>query len=114
MKKQLALLLMVLGGVFCSTVAQAGDFSARIAKVLMYEGGDLVYIYPEGGVRNPPACHGSNGDYTSFKMNRPRAKEYLAALLMAQASGKVVEFRTAGACQDQSVSDTLVYFSVIS
>lgn len=45
-------------------------------------------------------------------MNRPRAKEYLAALLMAHASGKSVWFRTAGACNDQSVSDTLVYFKI--
>jgi hypothetical protein len=79
---------------------------------LLYEDGNLVYVYPVGGVKSPPACHGANGDYTSFSMTRPRAKEYLAALLLAHAAGKTVNFWTAGGCLDQSVSDTLRYFSL--
>lgn len=110
-----------LGGLLCALVAglsvptvQAGEFTARIASILLYEDGNLVYVYPEGGVQSPPPCHGSNGNYTSFSMTRPRAREYLAALLMAQAAGKSVFFRTLGSCNDQSMSDTLSYFKVIS
>lgn len=44
------------------------DTTAKIEKILMYEGGNLVYIYPVGGVQNKPACHGYNGDYLSFSM----------------------------------------------
>jgi len=45
-------------------------------------------------------------------MARPMAKEYLSVLMMAFAMNKTVYFRTAGACVDQSVSDTIVYFMV--
>jgi len=88
------------------------DTTAKISKILMYEDGNLMYIYPEGGVQNPPACHGSNGDYLSYKMDRPMAKEYLSVLMMAFAAQKTVSFRTARDCIDQPVSDTIVYFSV--
>lgn len=64
------------------------DTTAKIDKILMYEGGNLVYIYPVGGVQNKPACHGSNGDYLSFSMARPMAKEYLSVLMMAFAMQK--------------------------
>ncbi|WP_335900553.1 hypothetical protein [Shewanella algae] len=86
--------------------------TAKIEKILMYEQGNIVYIYPAGGVTNPPACHGSNGDYLTFKMDRPMAKEYLSVLMMAFAAQKTVEFRTEGACIDQSVSETIRYFAV--
>ena len=92
----------------------AGSFPARIQSILLCEECDLVYVYPVGGVQNPPTCHGSNGNYTSFKMSRPRAKEYLAALLVAQAGGKTVVFVTAGNCIDQPMSDTLRYIQVDS
>lgn len=95
----------------CSFGAFANT-TAKIDKILMYEGGNLVYIYPAGGVQNPPACHGSNGDYLSFRMDRPMAKEYLSVLMMAFAASKTVSFNTEGACVDQSVSDTIRYFSV--
>jgi hypothetical protein len=42
-------------------VGVQADTTAKIDKILMYEGGNLVYIYPVGGVQNKPACHGSNG-----------------------------------------------------
>jgi hypothetical protein len=71
-------------------------------------------VYPKGGVQNPPPCHGSNGDYLSFKMDRPMAKEYLSVLMMAFAANKTVWFRTDGACNDQSVSETIRYFKVLS
>ncbi|RVT40511.1 hypothetical protein EMM73_19650 [Rheinheimera sediminis] len=37
----------------------AADTIAKIDSILMFEGGNLVYIYPVGGVQNKPACHGS-------------------------------------------------------
>ena len=79
----------------------------------MCEGGNLVYIYPVGGVQNKPDCHGSNGDYLSFSMARPMAKEYLSVLMMAFAMQKTVTFRTYRACVDQPVSDTIMYFTVL-
>lgn len=88
--------------------------NAKISSILVYEQGDLVYIYPAGGVKNPPACHGSNGDYISFRMSRPRADVYISALMAAMVAGKVVEMWTEGACIDQSVSETLRYFRVNS
>lgn len=87
--------------------------TAKIERILIYEQGDLVYVYPEGGVKNPPACHGSNGDYLSFRMSRPMAKEYLSVLMMAFVAQKTVIFTTEQKCVDQSVSDTIRYFSVI-
>lgn len=106
------MLAAALAASFLAGTASASSFTATIDSILLYEDGNIVYVYPKGGVVAPPACHGSNGDYTSFSMNRPRAKEYLAALLMAHATGKSVTFRTAGACVDQGASDTLRYFTV--
>lgn len=100
--------------VFASSSLYAATFSARISDILFYETGDLVYIYVEGGTQQKPACAGSNGDYLSFSLSRPRAKEYLAGLMMAFSSGKTVSFWTRGACIDQSVSDTIYYFVVHS
>ena len=88
------------------------DTIAKIDKILMYEGGNLVYIYPVGGVQNKPACHGSNGDYLSFSMARPMARDYLSVLMMAFAMQKTVSFRTYRDCVDQPMSDTVMYFTV--
>jgi hypothetical protein len=104
---------LVVGLLFIS-VASYADTTAKIDKILMYEGGSLVYIYPVGGVQNKPACHGSNGDYLSFSMTRPMAKEYLSVLMMAFAAQKRVQFWTSGACVDQPMSETIVYFMVLS
>ncbi len=90
------------------------DTTAKIDKILMYEGGNLVYIYPVGGVQNKPACHGSNGDYLSFSMARPMAKDYLSVLMMAFAMQKTVSFRTYRDCVDQPMSDTIAYFTIHS
>lgn len=92
--------------------AAAGTFDAKIKAILLYDDGNLVYVYPEGGVVNPPACHGSNGNYLSFSMSRNMAKQYLSALMAAQLAGKTVTFTTTGTCRDQSVSETLNYFTV--
>ena len=99
-----------------ATGAQAGTTTAQISRILIYEasGQGMVYIYPVGGVNNPPACHGSNGDYYSFAMTRLLAKEYYAMALAAQASGATVNLYGWGTCTDQSVSETLRYLSVNS
>jgi hypothetical protein len=110
-----ALLVFVATTAFASsTPAVAGTTSAQISTILIYEAGDLVYVYPIGGVQGPPPCHGSNGNYYSFSLSRPRAKEYLAALLAAQARGALVHLWGTGACTDQSMSETLHYFAVVS
>ncbi|QDO86845.1 hypothetical protein FM037_24655 [Shewanella psychropiezotolerans] len=103
---------MILISVIFISMRVDANTTAKIAQILMYEQGNIIYIYPEGGVNNPPACHGSNGDYLSYKMDRPMAKEYLSMLMLAFAAQKVVSFRTAGACVDQSVSETILYFTV--
>lgn len=100
---------------FCLMSAiTAADTTAKIDSILMYEDSNLVYIYPVGGVQNKPACHGSNGDYLSFSMARPMAKEYLSVLMMAFAAQKTVVFRTARACIDQPMSETISYFTVLN
>jgi hypothetical protein len=98
--------------VLSATPAQAAGFRAKIEAILLYEDGDLVYVYPVGGVPNPPSCHGSNGNYLSFKMSRPRAREYLSALLAAQASNRDVTLYHGEVCVDQSVSVTLRYLTI--
>jgi hypothetical protein len=97
-----------------SQAAWGSSMNARIERILIFEDGNLVYVYPVGGVVNPPSCHGLNGNYYSFSLNRPRAKEYLAGLLSAQAQGATVAFYGTGTCVDQSISETLSYFAIIS
>ena len=104
-------MFLVASIILFSACVQA-DTTAKIEKILMYEGGNLVYIYPVGGVQNKPACHGSNGDYLSFSMTRPMAKDYLSVLMMAFAMQKTVSFRTYRDCVDQPMSDTVMYFTV--
>ncbi len=104
--------ILLLGTLLFISFKSNANTTAKIERILMFEGGNMVYIYPEGGVKNPPDCHGSNGDYLSFKMDRPMAKEYLSVLMMAFSANKTVSFRTAGDCIDQSVSETIRYFTV--
>lgn len=114
MKRTILAVLACVVGMLSSSLATASTMNARIAKILIYDAGNIVYVYPVGGVVNPPGCHGANGDYYSFSLNRLRAKEYLAGLLAAQAQGAVVEFTGTGTCTDQSVSETLSYFMIYS
>lgn len=107
--KRIALTIMAL---VISLPIYAGTTTSTIDKILLYEDAMLIYVYPKNGVSNPPACHGSNGDYYSFSATRPMAKEYLSALLSAQARGATVILYGAGACNDQSVSETLRYLSI--
>ena len=86
--------------------------TAKVERISLVGAGNIVYVFPEGGVQNAPACHGSNGDYLTFKMDRPMAKEYLSLLMMAFTAEKTVSFRTAADCVEQSVSETLDYLWV--
>ena len=106
-------LIFLSGLLLLSSAAISGTTtSSTISSILLYEGGMLVYVYPTNGVANPPACHGANGDYYSFASTRPMAKEYLTALLAAQARGATVDLYGSASCDDQSVSETLRYFTV--
>ena len=96
----------------CCFTTHAGFTRAQIDDILVWEQGNMIYVYPVGGVAGAPSCHGSNGNYYSFSMSRPMAKEYLASLMAAMLAGSSVEFWGAGACNDQSMSETLRYFRV--
>ena len=103
-----ALLALVLpNATFASTT------TAAIREVLITE--SHVYVYPVANIVGAPGCHGSNGNYYSFLLTRQRSKEYLAALLSAQAQGAIVRLYGAGNCDDQpNVSERLEYLSIIS
>ena len=105
-------LIFLSGLLLLSSAAISGVTTSSISKILLYDGGLLVYVYPTDGVTNPPACHGANGDYYSFSSTRPMAKEYLTALLAAQARGASVTFAGSATCDDQSYSETLNYITV--
>lgn len=89
--------------------ADAAEYLARITRITLGDAANIVYLHIEGGTPQKPAC--SNGTL-SFSMNRARAKEYLAAVMMAFALGKLVDFATHGACIDISDSDTITHFRV--
>ena len=89
----------------------AGTTTTTVKSIIVWEAGNLVYVYPAIGVLSPPACQ-TNGPYYSFSLARPMAKVYYAGLLAAQAQGLSVTFFGKGACIDQAVSETLDYFSI--
>ena len=91
----------------------AANTSAKITRILFVESGDsgFIYIYPEGGINNPVSC-AKNGDYFSYKMNRPMAQEYLSGLMLAFASQKKVLLRSSEDCIDQENAETLSYFYI--
>jgi hypothetical protein len=101
------------GALMCFALSvQAGITTDTVKSILIFEGGNLIYVYPTNGVTSPPSCHGSNGNYYSFSMGRPLAKSYLAALMTAQAMGYTVNFFGTGTGTDQSVSETLSYINI--
>ncbi len=108
----------ILAAMFCLSIltsisdATASTMTSTISSILIFGDGPLVYVYPTNALVGVPACAGSNGPYYSFLLTRPYAKEYLAGLLAAQARGANVTFFGYGDCRDQSVSETLAYFSV--
>lgn len=109
--KQWARMTSCIVALAISSAASAGTTVASIRELLISD--DFVYVYPSGGVVDPPSCHGSNGNYYSFSLTRPRAKEFLAGLMSAQAQDAVVIFYRTGNCGDQpNISETLAYFSI--
>ena len=94
------------------SITASAHTTSKIKSILLVEDSNLIYIYPESGVTNPPACHGSNGDYISYKMSRPMADKYYSLLMMAFASQKTVYLYTKGTCTDQPFSETLSYIKV--
>jgi hypothetical protein len=106
------LMAFSLGGFLAASTVQATVTpSATISQVLVWSTGNLVYVYPTGGITGSPAC-GVALPYYSFSYSRPMASAYLAALLAAQASGAKVDLWGTGACTDQSTSETLDYLRV--
>ena len=106
-----AALAFSLAGILTTSFAQASGTSATIAQVLVWGPGNLVYVYPTGGINGAPAC-GAALAYYSFSYSRPMASAYLAALLAAQARGTIVEILLTATFTDQSTSETLDYFRV--
>ena len=95
--------------------ANASNTSATIAQILFCGDCNLVYVYPTGGVQSAAPCQGTNGSYYSFAMTHTMAKEFVAALLAAQARGATVLIVGTGDCRDQpNVSETIAYFTVVS
>jgi hypothetical protein len=106
-----AVVAFSLAGILTASLAQASGTAATIAQVLVFSAGNLVYVYPTGGINGAPAC-GAAVAYYSFSYSRPMASAYLAALLAAQARGATVEIWGTATCTDQSISETLDYFRV--
>lgn len=112
-KQTMASLTMGLALILSAGLSTAGTTSnTTVKQILLYEGGDLAYVYPTIGVTAPPACAGAT-TYYSFKLDRPRAKEYLASLMAAQVAGLTVTFTGTGACTDQTTSETLAYYTMV-
>ena len=95
-----------------SSTSWSSNIYTTIDAITIAESMMLIYIFPTGGITSPPACHGSNGDYYSISMTRPLANKLLDALLSAQAHNVRLSFTGAGDCIDQSVSETLDYFTI--
>ena len=95
-----------------ATSALASTTTAAIESIRLNGAGNLVFVYPAGGVQGAPSCHTSKGGFYSFSMTRPMAKEYLAALLAAHARGTPVTLYGSGGCSDDPTSETLDSLSV--
>ncbi|GEM_PF-1432469 len=112
--KRFVVTFLLAGSLVGSPHVLASTMVSTISDILIFGDGPLVYVYPTSPLVGVPACAGSNGPYYSFLLTRPYAKEYLAGLLAAQARGANVTFFGYGDCRDQSVSETLAYFTVQS
>ena len=107
----LFLLLMV----FSSVSYGAGTTTAKIDRIMLWEAGNLMYIFPKGGVQDPASCHDGklNGDYLTMDMSRPMAEEYLSLMMMALTTKKTVTFKTSYPdCPEQSFVESIVFVSV--
>lgn len=96
-------------------MAFAGSTRAKVDQVLLWEAGNLMYVYPEGGVLTTDgSCHDAtlNGDYLTMDMDRPMAQEYLNLIMMAFAAQKTVRFVTSDDCPEQSFVHSIRYLWV--
>lgn len=112
MKNAVGRSLRIVIALFASALAQnawSSVMTTTVDSILLVENTNLVYVYPSGGVVGVASCAAHN-EYYSFSMTRPRAREYLSALLMAHASGAQVTIWGKGNCTDQSTAETLDYF----
>lgn len=104
---------LVLAAALLAGPADAGTTTGAIQSIRLVSSGNLVYVFPVGGVQGGPSCQGVGTlTYYSFSMTRPMAKEYLAALLSAHARGTSVTLVGTGTCQDEPTSETLDTLSV--
>jgi len=111
-RRVVGVLALAFTGILATESAQAsGPTTTTLAHILVWSAGNLVYVYPTGGITGGPAC-GSSHPYYSFSYSRPMAAAYLAALLAAQARGTTVTIFATGTCTDESISETLDYFEV--
>jgi hypothetical protein len=65
-------------GFALSRAAAASALAARIERILIFEGDNLVYVYAVCGLVNPPSCHGCyqlrRREQTSRFMERAAAR----------------------------------------
>jgi hypothetical protein len=104
-------LVLPIGAGLIATQALASTNTDTIAKILLDSSGNIVYVYPTNGIPGVPAC-GAGQPYYSFLFTRPMASAYLAGLLSAQARGASVTLYGSSTCSDQSISETVQYFSI--
>lgn len=98
-----------------SQLSSASAVTTTIEKILFWDGGDLIYVYPKGGLpEDAPKCHGGNGEYYSFSKDRSMSSIYISGLLAAHARKATVSIAGKGDCIDQSNSETLYYFSILN
>ena len=103
---------LMLGSALMAGTAGASTMTATVSQILLLGGGvNLVYVYPAGGITGSPSCAAGSA-YYSFSYTGTMGSAYLAALLAAQASGASVTLYGSSACTDQSISETLSYFSI--
>ena len=115
---------MLVSSLFSAVTANAGELTGRVSGILVAEGSTtpIVFVFLEGGtvgkyipsLPGRPACAGANGDYISFRLDRPAGKQYLSAVMLAYSLGKSVLFRTTSSCVDDTQSDTIQYLMLTS
>lgn len=99
---------------FADTAIADLTLMAKIDKLLVWDEGGLIYVYPDKPI-TPLAgtagetCHGSWGNYTSFAIDRAAAPHYMSLLTSAYVMKEPVYLILYDDCIDQSVSLTLKY-----
>lgn len=109
MKMPLTCLVTLISLFFSASALPSAMSGASIQQILIHD--SWVYVYPTTQIPSKPSCAGTN-NYYSFAMTRPRAREFLAGLLAAQAQKATISVWGTGDCTDQSYSETLSYFLI--